>query len=62
MPYQLLAVDYDNTLVPFGETGPRPAVAEGIRRMQAGGGRLVQARVGPPHRAGARPGRRRQVC
>lgn len=41
MPYQLLAVDYDNTLVPFGETGPRPAVAEGIRRMQAGGGRLV---------------------
>lgn len=41
MQYQMLATDYDNTLVCFGEEDPRPAVAAGLRRMQAMGGKLT---------------------
>ena len=41
MSYQILASDYDNTLVPFGEPHPRPEVVRAIRKMQAAGGRFV---------------------
>ena len=41
MQYKLLASDYDNTLVPFGEKRPRPAVEDAVRRMQAAGGKFV---------------------
>ncbi len=41
MSYQILASDYDNTLVPFGEPHPRPEVVQAIRKMQAAGGRFV---------------------
>ena len=41
MRYKLLASDYDNTLVPFGEKRPRPAVEAAVRRLQAAGGRFV---------------------
>lgn len=41
MRYKLLASDYDNTLVPFGESCPRPAVVEAVRRLQAAGGKFV---------------------
>lgn len=41
MQYQLLASDYDNTLVPFGETTPRPAVVKAVKKMQAAGGKFV---------------------
>lgn len=41
MQYKLLASDYDNTLVPFGEPCPRPAVVRAIKKMQAAGGRFV---------------------
>ena len=38
MQYKLLASDYDNTLVPFGEHFPRPAVVKAVKKMQAAGG------------------------
>ena len=41
MQYQLLASDFDNTLVPFGEPKPRPAVVRAVKKMQAAGGRFV---------------------
>ena len=41
MQYKLLASDYDNTLVPFGEGVPRAAVVKAIQKMQAAGGRFV---------------------
>ena len=41
MQYKLLASDYDNTLVPFGEGVPRAAVVQAIQKMQAAGGRFV---------------------
>ncbi len=41
MIYRLLASDYDNTLVPFGEACPRPAVVKAVQRMQAAGGKFV---------------------
>lgn len=41
MEYTLLACDYDNTLVPFGEKRPRPAVVQAVQRMQAAGARFV---------------------
>ena len=41
MQYKLLASDYDNTLVPFGEKRPRPAVEAAVCRMQAAGGKFV---------------------
>lgn len=41
MQYQLLARDFDNTLVPFGEPKPRPAVVKAVKKLQAAGGRFV---------------------
>ncbi len=41
MQYQLLASDFDNTLVPFGELKPRPAVVKAVKKLQAAGGRFV---------------------
>ena len=41
MQYKLLASDYDNTLVPFGERCPRPAVVRAVKKLQAAGGRFV---------------------
>ena len=37
MQYQLLASDFDNTLVPFGEPKPRPAVVKAVKKLQAAG-------------------------
>ena len=41
MQYKLLASDYDNTLVPFGEHFPRQAVVKAVKKMQAAGGKFV---------------------
>ena len=41
MQYQLLASDFDNTLVPFGEPKPRTAVVKAVKKLQAAGGRFV---------------------
>ena len=41
MQYQLLASDFDNTLVPFGDSKPRPAVVKAVKKLQAAGGRFV---------------------
>ena len=41
MQYQLLVSDFDNTLVPFGEPKPRPAVVKAVKKLQAAGGRFV---------------------
>ena len=41
MQYKILASDYDNTLVPFGEGKPRPAVVQAVKAMQAAGGKFV---------------------
>lgn len=41
MQYKILASDYDNTLVPFGEKFPRPAVVKAVKKMQAAGGKFV---------------------
>ena len=41
MQYKILASDYDNTLVPFGEGKPRPAVVQAVKEMQAAGGKFV---------------------
>ena len=41
MQYQLLASDFDNKLVPFGEPKPRPAVVKAVKKLQAAGGRFV---------------------
>lgn len=41
MQYKILASDYDNTLVPFGESCPRPAVVRAVQKMQAAGGKFV---------------------
>ena len=41
MQYQLLASDFDNTLVPFGEPKPRPAVVKAVKKLQAAGSRFV---------------------
>ncbi len=41
MKYKILASDYDNTLVPFGEQCPRPEVVKEIKKMQAAGGKFV---------------------
>ena len=41
MQYKLLASDFDNTLVPFGEPCPRPAVVRAVKKMQAAGGKFV---------------------
>ena len=41
MQYKLLASDFDNTLVPFGEPCPRPAVVKAVKKLQAAGGKFV---------------------
>ena len=41
MQYKILASDYDNTLVPFGEGRPRQKVVKAIKKLQAAGGRFV---------------------
>ena len=41
MQYKILASDYDNTLVPFGEAKPRPAVVKAVKKLQAAGGKFV---------------------
>ena len=41
MQYKILASDYDNTLVPFGESQPRPAVVKAVKKLQASGGKFV---------------------
>lgn len=41
MQYKLLASDYDNTLVPFGEHFPRPTVVKAVKKMQAAGSKFV---------------------
>ena len=41
MQYKILASDFDNTLVPFGEGRPRPAVVAAVKKMQAAGGKFV---------------------
>lgn len=41
MQYKLLACDYDNTLVPFGEGRPRPGVVQAVKQMQKAGGLFV---------------------
>ena len=37
MQYKILASDYDNTLMPFGEAKPRPAVVKAVKKLQAAG-------------------------
>ena len=41
MQYKILASDYDNTLVPFGESRPRQKVVKAVKKLQAAGGRFV---------------------
>ena len=41
MQYKILASDYDNTLVPFGEGKPRQKVVKAVKKLQAAGGRFV---------------------
>ena len=41
MQYKLLASDFDNTLVPFGEPCPRPAVVKAVKKLQAAGAKFV---------------------
>lgn len=41
MKYKILASDYDNTLVPFGEQHPRPEIVKEVKKMQAAGGKFV---------------------
>ena len=41
MQYKLLVSDFDNTLVPFGEPKPRPAVVKAVKKLQAAGGKFV---------------------
>ena len=41
MQYKILASDYDNTLVPFGESQPRPAMGKAVKKLQAAGGKFV---------------------
>ena len=41
MQYKLLASDFDNTLVPFGEPRPRTAVVKAVKKLQAAGGKFV---------------------
>ena len=38
MQYKILASDYDNTLVPFGESKPRQKVVKAVKKLQAAGG------------------------
>ncbi len=64
MQYKILASDYDNTLVPFGEKRPRPAVEAAVRRMQDAGVKFVLAtgRAWPAVKAPGQLGRIRFDC
>ena len=44
MQYKILASDYDNTLMPFGEAKPRPAVVKAVKKLQAAGQVCAQHR------------------
>ncbi len=46
MQYKLLASDFDNTLVPFGEHFPRPAVVKAVKK-DAGRRRKIRAEHRP---------------
>ena len=48
MQYKILASDYDNTLVPFGENQPRPAMVKAVKKLQAAGGKFVLSTNFPP--------------
>ena len=37
MQYKLLVSDFDNTLVPFGESKPRPAVVKAVKNCRPPG-------------------------
>lgn len=37
MQYKILASDYDNTLMPFGEAKPRPAVVKAVKSCRPPG-------------------------
>ena len=50
MQYKILASDYDNTLMPFGEAKPRPAVVKAVKKLQAAGGKFVHHRPQQCHR------------
>ena len=41
MQYKIIASDYDNTLVPFGESQPRSAMVKAVKKLQAAGGKFV---------------------
>ena len=41
MQYKILASDYDNTLMPFGEAKPRPAVVKAVKSCKPAGGKFV---------------------
>ena len=41
MQYKLLASDFDNTLVPFGEPRAHAAVVKAVKKLQAAGGKFV---------------------
>ena len=41
MQYKILASDYDNALVPFGEGKPRQKVVKAVKKLQAAGGKFV---------------------
>ena len=43
MQYKILASDYDNTLVPFGEGKPRQKVVKAVKKLQAAGADLCSA-------------------
>ncbi len=43
MQYKILASDYDNTLVPFGEGKPRQKVVKAVKKLQAAGGKSCSA-------------------
>lgn len=47
MQYKILASDYDNTLVPFGESQPRPAMVKAVKKLQAAGENSCSAQAGP---------------
>ena len=47
MQYKLLVSDFDNTLVPFGEPKPRPAVVKAVKKLQAERGEWLGGR--PPY-------------
>ena len=47
MQYKILASDYDNTLMPFGEAKPRPAVVKAVKSCKPPGVSLCSAPAAP---------------